>query len=42
MEQERGQAAVAVEIDDLKTELRTSEMARQDLQVRPWVGCGWR
>ena len=34
LEQERAAAGGVVEVADLKTELRTSEMARQDLQVR--------
>ena len=33
MEQERRLDAVAMEVADLKNELRTGEMARQDLQV---------
>ena len=34
LEQERAAAGGVVEVADLKTELRTAEMARQDVQVR--------
>lgn len=40
MEQERAAGAAALELSDLKTELRTSEMGRQDLQVLGGTGRG--
>ena len=40
MEQERGASAALLEMADLKTELRSGEMARQDLQVGSRVGGG--